>query len=162
MTSSRRRFVAAAAALPLAAATAGLRSFSETEARLLDLLCAQIIPTDTHAGAREAGVVNYVDLQVAGPLKRYARYYHHGLANLAAAEFGALDATGQLAFLRRMEAGEMRGPEWRIQSAAAFFNMVIDHTMQGFYGDPQHGGNKDQVSWKMLGIGDLARGHRHA
>jgi gluconate 2-dehydrogenase gamma chain len=24
--------------------------------------------------------------------------------------------------------------------------------MQGFYGDPRHGGNRDRVSWKMLGV----------
>jgi hypothetical protein len=26
--------------------------------------------------------------------------------------------------------------------------------MMGFYGDPRHGGNKDRVSWKMLGVAD--------
>ena len=24
--------------------------------------------------------------------------------------------------------------------------------MQGFYGDPRHGGNRDRVSWKMVGL----------
>jgi gluconate 2-dehydrogenase gamma chain len=24
--------------------------------------------------------------------------------------------------------------------------------MQGFYGDPRHGGNREGVSWKMLGL----------
>ena len=30
--------------------------------------------------------------------------------------------------------------------------MVIAHTMQGFYGDARHNGNRDAVSWRMLGI----------
>jgi hypothetical protein len=30
--------------------------------------------------------------------------------------------------------------------------MVITHTMQGFYGDARHDGNRDAVSWRMLGI----------
>jgi gluconate 2-dehydrogenase gamma chain len=28
--------------------------------------------------------------------------------------------------------------------------MLVSHTMEGFYGDPRHGGNRDRVSWKML------------
>jgi hypothetical protein len=39
--------------------------------------------------------------------------------------------------------------------------MVIDHTMQGFYGSPEHGGNRDEASWKMLGIVDVMEGHKH-
>jgi gluconate 2-dehydrogenase gamma chain len=29
---------------------------------------------------------------------------------------------------------------------------VRAHTMQGFYGDPRHGGNRDRASWKMVGL----------
>ena len=47
-------------------------------------------------------------------------------------------------------------------SAAAFFQMVVDHTMQGFYGSPKHGGNRGEASWKMLGIEAVMReGHAH-
>ena len=37
-------------------------------------------------------------------------------------------------------------------SAKRFFSTVIAHTMQGYYGDPRHGGNRDAVSWRMLGV----------
>jgi gluconate 2-dehydrogenase gamma chain len=30
--------------------------------------------------------------------------------------------------------------------------MLVAHAMQGFYGDPRHGGNRERVSWKMLGV----------
>ena len=34
--------------------------------------------------------------------------------------------------------------------------------MMGFYGDPRHGGNKDRVSWRMLGVPDPPiRGRLH-
>ena len=26
------------------------------------------------------------------------------------------------------------------------------HTMQGFYGSPRHGGNRNAVSWKIPGV----------
>ena len=34
----------------------------------------------------------------------------------------------------------------------AFFELVRAHTMQGYYGTPRHGGNRDAVSWRMLGL----------
>jgi hypothetical protein len=33
--------------------------------------------------------------------------------------------------------------------------------MQGFYGSPTHGGNRDEASWKMLGIQEIMGGHQH-
>ncbi len=30
--------------------------------------------------------------------------------------------------------------------------MVLAHTMQGFYGSPRHGGNRDYASWRMLRV----------
>ena len=35
-----------------------------------------------------------------------------------------------------------------------FFEMVRNHTLEGYYGSPRHGGNRDEVSWKMLGLDD--------
>jgi gluconate 2-dehydrogenase gamma chain len=29
---------------------------------------------------------------------------------------------------------------------------VLDHTRQGFYGSPRHGGNRDYASYRMLGL----------
>ena len=33
-----------------------------------------------------------------------------------------------------------------------FFDLVREHTMEGYYGSPRHGGNRDAVSWRMLGL----------
>jgi gluconate 2-dehydrogenase gamma chain len=33
-----------------------------------------------------------------------------------------------------------------------FFDLVRRHTMEGYYGSPRHGGNRDAVSWRMLGL----------
>jgi gluconate 2-dehydrogenase gamma chain len=30
--------------------------------------------------------------------------------------------------------------------------LILAHTRQGFYGDPRHGGNRNRVSWKMIGV----------
>lgn len=32
-----------------------------------------------------------------------------------------------------------------------FFALLLTHTMEGFYGHPRHGSNKNSVGWKVLG-----------
>lgn len=38
------------------------------------------------------------------------------------------------------------------EQGSPFFFLLIKHTMEGFYGDPRHGGNKNRVGWKLLGF----------
>jgi gluconate 2-dehydrogenase gamma chain len=157
----RRTFLlATGGALPLYAASA-LATFTAAEAALVESLCAQIIPADDLPGAREAGVLYYIDRQLSGPLKRFAPAYHSNLPALAdysrtqqGREFQELSPTEQKELLLRLESSG--SPELK-----SFFQMIIDHTMQGFYGSPAHGGNRDEASWKMLGITDVMEGHQH-
>lgn len=156
----RRTFALALLGTPLYAGPLVL--FSGPEHDLLALLVEQIIPADdTAPSAREAGVVFYIDKQLAGPLQRFAAEYRRGLPLLESAcrtqtghSFGELDFAARTAFLQQIESGQVPG-------LATFFSMVIDHTMQGFYGSPMHGGNRDEASWKMLGIEHVMGGHAH-
>jgi gluconate 2-dehydrogenase gamma chain len=36
--------------------------------------------------------------------------------------------------------------------ARPFFDLARAHTLHGYYGTPRHGGNRDAVSWRMLGL----------
>jgi gluconate 2-dehydrogenase gamma chain len=38
------------------------------------------------------------------------------------------------------------------EKRSPFFALLVEHTMQGFYGDPRHGGNRDRVGWRMIGF----------
>jgi gluconate 2-dehydrogenase gamma chain len=38
------------------------------------------------------------------------------------------------------------------KKAPGFFELVRRHTLQSYYGSPRHGGNRDAVSWRMLGL----------
>jgi gluconate 2-dehydrogenase gamma chain len=118
------------------------------EARTLDAICDQLIPADRDAGAAATGAVEFIDRQLAGPYRRHRRAYREGLARAAALShqmFGApldqLASERRLAVVARIE-----------QEARPFFDMVLDHTMQGFYGSPRHGGNRDYASWRMLRV----------
>ena len=48
------------------------------------------------------------------------------------------------------------------ENLRAFFDLILTHTRQGFYGDPRHGGNRNMASWKMLGLPfPPVRGRQH-
>jgi len=152
--------VAAAAAAGFGCGRNGTpwRFFTLDEARTLAAMCEQIIPADQDPGAAWAGVVNYIDRQLCGPLGRFRETYRKGIDTIEAscrrrypASFADLDAPRQIEVMHRLEAGEVEG-EFGPMSSADFFGVVIEHTMQGFYGDPRHGGNRDGASWKMLGL----------
>ena len=40
------------------------------------------------------------------------------------------------------------------QEIHAFFELVRKHTLEGYYGSPRHGGNRDAMSWRMLGLAE--------
>ena len=164
---SRRKFLqaatAAAAAVGAGVGCGGTRSpwrfLSVEEARTLAAMCDQIIPPDEDPGAAWAGVVNYIDRQLCGPLEHLRHAYREGIAavnqtsqKLYAAEFVNLPSPKQVELLSMMEQGRVPGEAWKQISSAEFFGLLADQTMQGFYGDPRHGGNREGASWKMLGI----------
>lgn len=166
-TLNRRAFLQAAAT---AAAAAGLtvgctsksspwRFFRIDEARTLAAMVDQIIPPDQDPGASWAGVVNYIDRQLCGPYKDLQSKYRLGLAGVDQSSratygqlFADLDLPQQIDLLHQLEDGKAAGTMWKQISSSEFFRMIVDHTMQGFYGDPRHGGNREGVSWKMLDL----------
>ncbi|MGP0017894.1 MAG: gluconate 2-dehydrogenase subunit 3 family protein [Candidatus Sulfotelmatobacter sp.] len=163
---SRRKFLQAAM-VAAAAAGSGIacstgkspwRFLSVDEAKTLASICDQIIPPDQDPGAAWAGVVNYIDRQLCGPLRHLRNSYRQGIAavdassrTLYGANFVALAESKQVELLRLMEQGQAPSEAWKQVSSTEFFALLVDHTMQGFYGDPRHGGNREGVSWKILG-----------
>jgi gluconate 2-dehydrogenase gamma chain len=143
----RREFVALAAVTPALAAA----RFDGEDARWIEALMEQIVPEDDVAGARKAGCLHYLEVQLAGPLKRFVPEYQEGLMAFQKAYPKFLD----LGFAEQTRVLET-------MPRNAFFEMLIDHTMQAFYGSPEHGGNRDEASWKMMGIEKyMGGGHWH-
>lgn len=151
---TRRDFVVLGAATAAAAAPASdFVFFTPSQAALVTIVAEQIVPADQDPGATDAGVVYYIDRQLAGPLSQFAPVYRESLASLEPLRNMAFAA--QTDFLKAVERNEHG------ESAARLFNVIIDHTMQGFYGAPSHGGNRGDVSWKMLGIDQEMSGGHH-
>ncbi|HEX8984514.1 MAG TPA: gluconate 2-dehydrogenase subunit 3 family protein [Bryobacteraceae bacterium] len=164
-TLRRRRFIqlAASAASATAVSCGGggspWRCLSVSEAETAAAIADRVVPADQDAGAAAAGVVNYIDRQLKGPLKKYRRMYHEGLAAIesaSAARFGkrfaAVPPEQQDELLTAFETGKAPKEVGDPDKAKNFFELIRDHTMQGYYGDPRHGGNREYVSWRMLGV----------
>lgn len=135
------------------------RYLTEDEAKLLAEVCEQIIPADQDPGAKDAGCVEFIDKQLTGHLARFAPQYREGLRSLQATaqklkgkKFEELNFDEQTELLKLVEGGKVPSELWTDPKPGAFFTLVIQHTMMGFYGHPKHGGNKDWVSYKMLGL----------
>lgn len=136
----------------------GWRFFTAEEALTVDAICEQIIPADRDAGAREARVVNYIDLQLVRSFRKYQGTYRQGIA--------ATDAVARKQFDKRfveLPAAQQTTVLLDIEkSQKPFFDLILAHTRQGFYGDPRHGGNRNMVSWKMLQLPyPQVRGRQH-
>jgi gluconate 2-dehydrogenase gamma chain len=136
------------------------RFFTVDEARTLAAVCDTIIPPDAdHPGAEWASVVNYIDIQLGGPFQYLQENYRAGLASLEGTSqkqfgkaFAALEDTQQTQLLAALEKNDAPKELWTTVGPGEFFEMVLPHTMQGYYGDPRHGGNRERSSWKMLGL----------
>jgi gluconate 2-dehydrogenase gamma chain len=137
----------------------GIIFFTQDELKLVEAIAEQIIPTDDWPGGRDAGVANFINIQLIGPLCRFQNDYHKGLSALQNTcqnefhnNFEKLPWDTQTIMLKNMEAGKMDGGVWKNGFAENFFQLLLAHSMQGYYGSPRHGGNKNFISYKMIGL----------
>lgn len=139
-----------------------LRFFTEPEAKVIVAASERIFPADESGpGATQAGVMVYIDRQLAGPYgtdkNRYLKppfvesvpehgyqgqenpqqIYRAGIQKLGA-DFVSLDGAKQDERLKAIE-------------KTHFFQLLRQHTIEGMFCDPIHGGNADLIGWQMLG-----------
>ncbi|MBE0660415.1 MAG: gluconate 2-dehydrogenase subunit 3 family protein [Bryobacteraceae bacterium] len=171
----RRTFAAATAAAAAAAAgcaarlAPGYRFFTKDQARTIDAWTECLIPADDMPGASQAQVVRYIDLQLTRRFKKLQEPYQraseaiNAMASRAHAKsFADLPLDQQTALLQTIEKGQGYKSIWGNDGGKSAFDMVLNHTMQGFFGNPRHGGNRDYASWRLVGVPPLpVRGRLH-
>jgi gluconate 2-dehydrogenase gamma chain len=141
---------------PRATRLEALETLTAAEADTLEAIVARLIPSDANGpGATEARAAHYIDRALTGPLRGARGAYAAGLAALDAyaqstkgAAFAKLSAVNQDAVLTDVEKNVATGFS---PNAAAFFNLVRTHTIQGTFCDPYYGGNADFVGWDLIG-----------
>jgi gluconate 2-dehydrogenase gamma chain len=151
------------------------------EAAFVEAVVDTFIPADdVGPGALELGVAVFIDRQLSSGYGRGDRMYlqgpfiegtpeqgyqlrmtpseliRNGILDVNAhlrdgykRTFDALSEEERVAVLTQLEKGELQLPT---VPTAIFFNLLYDLTMQGYFADPLHGGNKGKASWQMIGF----------
>lgn len=131
---------------------------NDEDAATIDAFAERLMPgAPDKPGAREAGVLNYIDLALAGAYSDQQDFYRRGLTQLESycekkygASFRRLPAAKQDEVITALEGGKAEG--FTYPSATAFFDRVRTHTMEGMFADPIYGGNKDFAGWRLVGF----------
>jgi len=139
-----------------------LRFFTEEEALIVAAATSRIFPTDQSGpGAREAGVVIYIDRQLAGPYGRDRYRYTQGPFEDGPPELGYQGkATPREIYregIKNLKGFDRLAPEEqdaRLQQieSSRFFSLLRQHTIEGMFSDPIHGGNVDMIGWQLIGF----------
>jgi gluconate 2-dehydrogenase gamma chain len=159
----------------------GYAFFTDAEAAFIEAATARLIPRDELGpGAVEAGVPRFIDRQLAGPYGGGDHFYlktpmpkgtptqgwqmpapaevyrliipqvNRWTADAYGAPFAELGPDKQDEALKALEDGkaELKGGF----DGKAFFELLLQNTIEGFFADPIYGGNRDMVGWKLIGF----------
>ena len=116
----------------------------------IEAIAAQIIPSTEGPGAREAGVIYFIDRALSTFAADDRGAYRSGMAQLqqkrkelfpSSTAIASLPGQQQVALIRAIETSE-------------FFELLRTHTVLGFLGNPSYGGNRGEVGWKQIGFED--------
>lgn len=159
----------------------------EPEIRFLEAAVEHLIPTDElGAGARDAGVVVYIDRQLAGSWGTHGRQYRSGpwmegtpqqgyqsrytpqeVYRIAIREIdqhcrASFDRPfAQLSTDTQLQVlRQLEKDEIALPSLSSklFFDLLWRNTEEGYFADPLYGGNRGMVGWKLLGFPGLPSG----
>jgi hypothetical protein len=143
--------IAAAAhhAQSMSTESAHFQFLTALEAADVEAICAQIVPSGTTPGAREAHAVYFIDKSLSTYFGSMAPDYRQGLAEFhskfraagSAQAFAAVDASTQEAFLKTVD-------------HTPFFDTTRFLTVLGMFSSPKYGGNYQGSGWKLMGFVD--------
>jgi len=130
-----------------------LKVLREDEALILEVIAERIFPRTDTPGAVEIGALDYIDLALAGDYASLLPLYREGLRAIdrrARQQFNrkfiALTDEQKDALLSVFETGAVAG----YKRAAEFFETVRYHVLEGVFCEPQYGGNRDMIGWRLV------------
>ncbi len=129
----------------------------EQHQKTLAALVDTLLPREGDApGGLEAGVMTYLERELArDELASARRLCMRGAMQLdrvaqarSGSAFAAASTPERDAVVGAMLAGEGRGPGF---DPPRFVHLVLSLALEGLFGDPAHGGNRDGVGWRFAG-----------
>ncbi len=148
---ARRDVLASAAMVPLSALKSTAQTagsvFSAAQKRCLEAFTNRLVPHDELGpGAVECGVVEYIERSFADPQVGGKAAVQAGLDAVDAfsretqgAPLAELPPDKQDAVLTAIE-----------KNSATFFGLVRRLTLEGMFGDPSYGGNRNFAGWDLI------------
>ena len=132
--------------------------FNQEDAATMAAFTERLMPgSEGKPGARDANVLNYIDLALAGAYADLQEFYRRGLAQLDAycrksydKPFRQLEPLRQDEVILALEEGKATGFTW--PAAEEFFSTLRTHTMEGMFADPIYGGNRNFSGWRLVGF----------
>lgn len=127
-----------------------LETLDSGEAAEIEAIAAQIIPSTGGPGAREAGVIYFIDRALSTFAADDREAYRTGMAEIqrrrkelfpGSISITALNNEQQISLIRAIEKSD-------------FFELLRLHTVLGFLASPSYGGNRGKVGWKQIGFED--------
>jgi gluconate 2-dehydrogenase gamma chain len=161
---SRRTVIASAALVPVAALQSAPQDTAQNKSsehaltppqlRTLEAFIDRLIPRDENGpGAVDAGAQNYIDRQLAGYLRDEKDAFIAGLDAVDAyarrvhgAPLADLSAEKRDQVLTAIDTNRAEG----LPAGQAFFNRARRLTLEGMFGDPYYGGNKNFAGWDLI------------
>jgi gluconate 2-dehydrogenase gamma chain len=127
-----------------------LSVLTREQAAEVEAFASRIIPTDDTPGAREAGVVYFIDRGLSSWAKDQLPQFNEGLTKLSRDVGAAFRGQTRLSALTPAQQDEVL----KSIEQTPFFGLMRFATIAGMFSLPTHGGNRDFVGWKLAGQGE--------
>ena len=124
--------------------------FDTSAAADVAAIAEQILPSDDGPGARETGVIFFIDRALTTFDTDKQDVYQKGLSDLNERRTKMFPASGSFAALSNRQQGELL----RAIDKSDFFETIRIHTLLGFLGNSSYGGNRGSAGWKYIGFED--------
>ena len=154
---------------------------TRAEADFINAATQRLIPNDALGpGANEAGVTQFIDLQLAGAFGRADRWYMQGPwpegtdsqgyqlqytpAQIYREAIAGIDAHCRQQFgkpFAQLDGAQQDGVLTALENgkldlpnvpAKTFFTLLWQNTQEAFLADPVYGGNRNFAGWKLIGF----------
>jgi gluconate 2-dehydrogenase gamma chain len=129
--------------------TANFLTLDPATAGEIEAIAAQIIPSSIDgAGAREAGVIYFIDRALSTFAADDVDTYRTGMLELQQKRQELFPDSTAIAVL----SAEQQQTLIRAIETSDFFDLLRTHTVLGFLGNPSYGGNRGGVGWQQIGF----------
>ena len=126
-----------------------LKTFTRPQADVVEAMTSRILPSvDGRPGAREAGVLYFVDRALSTFNAGQTKQYLEGIAELNRRAARQVKGSSSFAALTPEQQDEVL----KAIEKTAFFQAVRFDTICGTFALPAWGGNRDHAGWRLIGL----------